>query len=213
MESIIKKSNGLILLGGGGHCSSCIDVIESESKYEIVGIVESHLKGINYILGYPIIGFDDDIPSIAKSIPFGLVSVGQIKSAVIRKKLFNILKSNFFMLPTVISPRSYCSPHSKIGEGTIVMHQALINAGAVIGENCIINSQALIEHGVLIENHCHISTGARVNGDVQVGEGSFIGSGAILREGVRIGRGAIIGAGSIVLSDVAPGAILKDSCV
>ena len=30
----------LILIGGGGHCKSCIDVIEQENKYEIAGIVD-----------------------------------------------------------------------------------------------------------------------------------------------------------------------------
>ena len=30
----------LILLGGGGHCKSCIDVIEQESKYTIEGILD-----------------------------------------------------------------------------------------------------------------------------------------------------------------------------
>ena len=30
----------LILIGGGGHCKSCIDVIEQEDNYEIVGIID-----------------------------------------------------------------------------------------------------------------------------------------------------------------------------
>jgi FlaA1/EpsC-like NDP-sugar epimerase len=30
----------IILIGGGGHSKSCIDVIENENKYKIVGIVD-----------------------------------------------------------------------------------------------------------------------------------------------------------------------------
>ena len=30
----------IVLLGGGGHCRSIIDVIELENKYKIVGIVD-----------------------------------------------------------------------------------------------------------------------------------------------------------------------------
>lgn len=30
----------IILIGGGGHCKSCIDVIEQEGKYQIAGIVD-----------------------------------------------------------------------------------------------------------------------------------------------------------------------------
>ncbi len=28
-------------MGGGGHCKSCIDVIEQEGKYKIAGIVDA----------------------------------------------------------------------------------------------------------------------------------------------------------------------------
>lgn len=30
----------LILIGGGGHCHSAIDVIEEEGRYQIAGIVD-----------------------------------------------------------------------------------------------------------------------------------------------------------------------------
>ena len=30
----------IILIGGGGHCKSVIDVIEQEGKFKIVGIVD-----------------------------------------------------------------------------------------------------------------------------------------------------------------------------
>ena len=81
-------------------------------------------------------------------------------------------------LPVIISPYAYVSPYAQIGCGTIVMHNAIINADARVGDNCIINSRALIEHDVVIGNHCHISTGAVVNGAVEVGDNTFIGSGA-----------------------------------
>ena len=34
----------IILIGGGGHALSCIDVIEHEKKFKIVGIVDDKLK-------------------------------------------------------------------------------------------------------------------------------------------------------------------------
>ena len=32
----------IILVGGGGHCKSVIDVIEQENKFKISGIVDQH---------------------------------------------------------------------------------------------------------------------------------------------------------------------------
>ena len=34
----------IILIGAGGHCKSCIDVIEEEKKFEIVGIIDNFRK-------------------------------------------------------------------------------------------------------------------------------------------------------------------------
>ena len=38
-----------------------------------------------------------------------------------------------FSLPTIISPLAYVADNVVIGEGTIIMHGAIINSGAKIG--------------------------------------------------------------------------------
>ena len=198
----------LLLVGGGGHCLSCIDVIEAAKIYQIEGVVDS--KG-SYEpgLGYPVIGSDEDLPQLLKGSKSALVTVGQIKSPETRHRLFNLLKQLGAELAVVISPKANVSKHSVIGEGSVIMHGAIVNAGARIGNNCIVNSQALIEHGVEVHDHCHISTGALVNGNVTIGKGSFVGSGAIIKEGVRVGENVIIGAGQVVLRDVPNGTMVK----
>ena len=55
-----------ILIGGGGHCKSCIDVIEQEGKYRIAGIVDLPEKLHQKILGYKIIAIDDDLPRLVE---------------------------------------------------------------------------------------------------------------------------------------------------
>jgi len=58
----------IILIGGGGHCKSCIDVIEQEGRFEIAGIVERpNSSGIPSVLGYPIIGTDDYLRILNKT--------------------------------------------------------------------------------------------------------------------------------------------------
>jgi hypothetical protein len=42
----------IILIGGGGHCSACVDVIEQEGRFTIAGIVDVPEKKQHYILGY-----------------------------------------------------------------------------------------------------------------------------------------------------------------
>jgi len=198
----------LLLVGGGGHCHSCIDVIEAADIYRIEGVVQPRLSS-ELVMGYRVIGSDDDLPQLLKKSKSALITVGQIKTPETRIRLFDLLKKLDAESPIVVSPKAYCSKHSVIGEGSIIMHGAVVNAGARIGNNCIVNSQALVEHGVEIDDHCHISTGARINGDVNIGRGSFIGSGVIIREGVRVGENVIIGAGQLVMRDVPSGTMLK----
>jgi sugar O-acyltransferase (sialic acid O-acetyltransferase NeuD family) len=173
----------VILIGCGGHCKSCIDVIEQEGLFDIAGVVERtiYTEGVS-ILGYPILGSDDDLAELRKQFEYVIITVGQIKTPKHRMRLYEFLKKLKFSLPVIVSPTAYVSRHASIGEGTIVMHHALVNSGAHIGKNCIINTKALVEHDAVVEDHCHVSTGAIINGGATVGCGSFVGSNSVMPE-------------------------------
>ena len=187
----------ILLIGGGGHCRSCIDVIEEEKKYNIAGIVDNNIPLGTDVLGYKIIGNDSDLEVLRSSYSYAFITVGQIKNASVRKKLFEFAVKLGFDVPRIVSPRAFVSRHATIDKGTIVMHDALINASASIGKNCIINTKSLIEHDATIKDHCHISTGAIINGSVLVGEESFIGSGTITHHNTSITNNCVISAGTI----------------
>ena len=218
----------IILLGAGGHCRSCIDVIEQEGRFRIAGIVDKaeeaasgKRKGASVereaergkweeckltIFGYPIVGTDADLSQLREQYKYALVTVGQITSPAVRQKLFDYLLDLSFELPVIISPLAYVSRHARICQGTIVMHQALVNAGAAIGDNCIINTKALVEHDAIVEDHSHIATGAIVNGGAHIGSGCFIGSGSNIKEGVVLDINCLVGMGLCVRKDQSQGA-------
>lgn len=191
----MKKN--LILIGGGGHCASCIDVIESGSEYQILGILDTQANLGNKILNHTIIGTDDDIKKYIQKGCYFLLTVGQIESASLRIKLSNKVTRNNGKLATVISKRAYVADSALIGAGTIVMHDALVNVNAKVGENCIINTKALIEHDSEIGSHCHVSTGAILNGGVKLGNECFVGSGAVVVHGATGANALFIKANSM----------------
>lgn len=186
----------LILLGGGGHCKSVIDVAES-AGYTILGILDKPELVGTMVLDYEIIGTDDDIPLYVDKAEF-LITVGQIKSPAIRKKLTTLVEQAGGKFATVIANDAYVSKYARIGKGTVVMHKAVVNADAHIGEHCIINTLVNIEHEVQIGGFCHVSTGVMVNGNCVIGYEVFIGSGSVLYNGISLIDNAIIPAGSIV---------------
>ncbi len=188
----------IILIGGGGHCKSVIDVIEQEAKFEIAGIVDkSDLLG-SKILGYKVIGKDLDLKSLVKKYKYALITIGHIKSSLLRIKLFDLAVKAGFKLPFIVSPNAYVSKHSKIGNGTVVMHHAIINSNTSIGDNCIINSKALIEHDCRISNHCHVSTNVTINGGIKIGPKCFIGSNVTTKDNITIKENSFIKAGTLV---------------
>ena len=192
----------ILLIGGGGHCRSCIDVIEAEGKYKIAGIVNQPGGNTDPVLGYEVLGDDGDLPELFKKYTIALITVGQIKSADLRVKLFQQLRSLGFELATIISPRAYVSKNACLGVGTIVMHDALVNTEARIGNNCILNTKSLVEHDAIVEDHCHISTGSIVNGGTVIREKTFVGSNTITKEYITVGKNSVIGGGLSVICDV-----------
>lgn len=194
----------LILIGGGGHCKSVIDVAESMGR-EILGILDMPENIGKTLLGYPIIGTDEDICNYIDKAEF-IVTVGFIKDPVVRINIHRKVLDSGGTLATLIASTAHVSRHSIVEEGTVVMHQAVVNADARIGKGCIINTFTNVEHDATIGDHCHISTGAMVNGNCRVGEGSFIGSQSVIVNGVSVAASSVVAAGSMVRKNlVQPG--------
>ena len=193
-----KKS--LILVGGGGHCKSVIDVAES-AGYNILGILDMLEDVGKPVLDYKVIGTDDDIPQYVDIAEF-VITVGFIKNPSTRIKLYNRIKEAGGKLATIVASTARVSKYANLGEGTVVMHNAFVNAGAQIGANCIINTFCDIEHDAVVGDQCHISTGVMVNGDCEIGERVFVGSQSVLANGVSIGDDIIVGAASFVRKSI-----------
>lgn len=181
----------LILVGGGGHCKSVIDVAES-AGYDILGVLDIPEKVGEKILSTKVIGTDEDIPDFIDKAEF-LITVGQIKSPSARKFIYERIKNAEGKFATVIAPDAYVSKYATIGEGSVIMHRAFLNAEVIVGENVIINTLTNLGHEVTIGDFCHLSTGVMVCGNVHVGNGVFIGSQSVVNQGVSITDNSIIG--------------------
>lgn len=191
----------LILIGGGGHCKSVIEVAES-AGYEIKGILDMPDEvGKEVLPGHKVLGTDDEIPQYVEECDF-IITVGFIKNPALRIKLYNKVKAAGGRLATIIASTAHVSKYAELGEGTVIMHHAFVNAGAKIGDNCIINTFVNIEHDAEVGNQCHISTGTMVNGECKIGENCFIGSQSVCANCIEIASDIIVGAGSVVRKSI-----------
>lgn len=197
--------NQIVLIGGGGHCVSVIDVIEQEGRFSIAGIADKKNVG-GRVLGYSIIASDEELEQLAKDYKYFLITVGHVLSNEARVRLFEQIQKVGGVCPAIISSRAYVSKHAIIGQGSVVMHNAVVNANAKVGRNTIINTGAIIEHDATVGDHCHISTAAVVNGGCSVGDHTFIGSNAVIKQYLSVADRVIVGAGAVVLEDLSANA-------
>lgn len=187
MDRMVRLKD-LILVGAGGHCKACMDVIGSEGRFKIAGTVDA--TG------------DKDLPELASKYKNFLIAIGSIKDPSKRIEKFEYLKRLGVEFPVIISPLAHVSKSACVGEGTIVMHRVVVNPDAQIGRNCIVNTSAIIEHDAKVGDHCHISTGSIINGKCHIGNRVFIGSNSVVANDVNIADDVVIGAGCVVVKSI-----------
>lgn len=191
LQLSLLMENEIILYGASGHCKVIVDIVECNS----IGIkaITDDNPSATAILGYPVI-HSSKMQLTENDVV--LLSIGNNR---VRQKLSGELKGKFI---SVAHPTAVVSPHSQIGEGTVIMAGAVVNPDTTIGKHCIINSGAVVEHDCTIEDFAHISPNAALAGGVTVGEGTQVGIGASVIQGVKIGKWAVIGAGAVIIKDI-----------
>jgi UDP-perosamine 4-acetyltransferase len=190
----------LIIIGSGGHAKVVGDV--AKWTYEIVAYIglPNETGSIN---GVQVIGGEDTLESIYQSgVTNAVIGVGD---NMVREKLYMKLKSIGYNLINIISPNAYLSDMVVMGEGNVVVHGAIINAGTILGDNNIINTGATIDHDCIIGNHNHIAPGCNLAGKVKVGDETFVGIGSKIIPEIEIGSNVVLGAGSVVINNISDG--------
>lgn len=195
--------NRILLVGGGGHCRSVLDCLLQLGTYDEIGIVDRDPDVGSSLMETPIIGTDDDLPTLfANGWTNAAVTLGSIGHPNRRKFLYQRLKEIGFILPPIIDCSSVISYETDLKEGVFVGKRAIINCRVQVGPCSIINTGAIIEHDCQIGSFVHVSPGSTLCGEVHIGERTHIGAGTVVRQQIEVGRDSIIGAGSVVVQNI-----------
>lgn len=190
-----KKPEQVIIIGASGHGKVIADIVMQAGDC-VKGFLDDADNLSDTIEGIPVLG---KISSYNKynNCRF-IVAIG---NALIRKRIVNELKDARWY--TAIHPSAQISCLGvTIGEGTVVMAQAVINSCTKIGRHCIINSSAVVEHDNVLGDYVHVSPGAVLAGTVKVGDNTHIGAGAVVKNNVNITSSCTIGAGAVVIKNI-----------
>ncbi len=197
------NSRNLVLIGGGGHCKSVLDVAQSMGKFNEIVITDPIIDAETEILGYKVVGTDEELPGLrSEGFDYAFITVGSIESTALRRKLVEKAEKLGYKFATIIAPSAIVSEHASIGDGSFVGKNAVVNADAIVGSHCIINTGSIVEHESKVGDFTHVSVGSILCGNTEIGEDSLLGAGSIVIQGVKIGSHSIVGAGSVVLKDI-----------
>ena len=181
----------ITLYGAGGHCFAATALIKSLEKYEPIVIFDDKPK-LNVILNVPVKKYKNEELTTDSLC----ISIGTNKN---RKKIALQFDVNY---PSFIHESVIQYPSVKIGKGTLILPNVVLDADVSIGEFCIVNNNATVSHNVVVEDFVHIAIQAAIAGGVTIGEGTLVGAGSIILPEVNIGKWAIIGAGAVITKDV-----------
>jgi sugar O-acyltransferase (sialic acid O-acetyltransferase NeuD family) len=198
-----SPKNRLLLIGGGGHCSSVLDVLFETNFYDEIGIVDSEEKLGNKLLSKEYIGTDDDLNELFnEGYSSAFITVGSIGNPFLRKKLFNLIKEMGFNIPNIISKTAVVSNYAFLGNGIFIGKGSIVNVNASVGNGAIINTGSIVEHDCRIDNFVHLAPGVTLSGGVNIGENTHIGTNSTIIQEISIGKNTIIGAGSVVVKNI-----------
>ena len=199
-------NNSVLLYGASGHSKVICSVFESKNT-PIHGVFDDNLF-INKVTNLHFIGPYN--PSYKPDLSL-IISIG---NNIIRRRIATLIKHQFAI---GVHSTAIIDKFVTFGDGTVIMHNTIIQRDSLIGKHCIINTNASIDHDCIINDFVHISPSATLCGNVKVGEGSHIGAGATIIPNIHIGKWCVIGAGAVITKDIpdyslvvgVPGKIIK----
>ena len=187
-------SKKLVIIGASGHGKVIAD-IALKNGYKIVGFLDDN-DSVKEICGFPVLGSTKIVCEYKENCEF-VIAIGNNE---IREKIATTYDVKW---ATLIHPAAMIGMQVQVGEGTVIMANAVINPCASVGRHCIINTGAVVEHDNELADYVHISPNATLAGTVCVGKNTHIGVGSCVKNNITICENVIVGAGAVVVKNIA----------
>lgn len=185
----------LVIIGAGGHGKVVADIAKLNG-YENVKFLDDNVSGS--VLNLSIVGKVEDAIKFKKDNDL-FVAVGNNE---VRCQLIKTLVEKGATLPVLIHPSAVIGSGVKMGCGSLVCANVVINAEAVLGNGVIVNTCSSVDHDCIIGDYSHVSVGAHLAGNVKIGSCTLIGAGATVINNVEVCKDTVIGAGAVVVKDI-----------
>jgi sugar O-acyltransferase (sialic acid O-acetyltransferase NeuD family) len=199
----------IVLIGGGGHASDILGVIEDRND---AGGLDGEPIDVVGIL-------DDDAPSPRRFAGRGVTHLGPLSALASVDATHYVLAAGWpasrhalhqrisashrLAAATLVHPTATVGRGVSLGEGTVVMAGVHLSPMVTVGRHACLSNHAVVGHDAVIGDYAGLMPGAITSGDTVIGEGCLVGANATIIEGRTLGPWAKVGAGAVATADVA----------
>ncbi len=202
----MSEASRVFVFGASGHAKVVLDILARSGTGVSAVIDDDPSRAGQLVLGHRVAGGREALARLGAAAGRGIVAIGANEA---RRAVAQWLAAQGYAFSSAVHPAAILGDGVHVGDGTVLMAGAIVNADTNVGMHCIINTRASIDHDCRVGDGVHVAPGATLCGGVVVGDGAFIGAGATVVPGRQIGSGAIIGAGAVVLHDVPDRALVS----
>jgi sugar O-acyltransferase (sialic acid O-acetyltransferase NeuD family) len=200
----------LIIIGAGGSSQQIAEAVEQvnlrQPRWNLLGFLDDDPAKLGKtILGLKVLG--PVVTARQYSARF-IIGMANARDPGRREKVLSSIGIDSERFATVIHPSAIVSRHARVGIGTAIMQNVVINQNSIVGDHVIILHNVSIGHDVTIEDFATISPDSVITGTCRIGSGAYIGAGSAINNGCIVNRTAVVGLGSVVTKDVPAGWIV-----
>ena len=180
--------------------------IRLEGVHEVLGFTNDERYILrNEIQGLSVIPFSEFTASMKDDCEL-ILALGYTSMNNLREKVFNECANAGCRIGVYISSNAIVYS-DKIGEGTIILPNAVVGPGCHIGKGNYLASSVVLSHDNIIGDFNFLSTNVVLGGYASVASHCFLGLHSIVRDGIHLTDYSLLGSGCNMLksSDVKGG--------
>ena len=195
----------LLLIGGGGHASDVLHVVEAVNvvrpTFRVLGLLDDGEIDSRRFTGRGVahLGPVDDL------VAYDAAYVLCLGWPWTRYAVAQRIGDRGRPAPPIVHPSADVGVGVELGPGSVVLGPAHLSPFVRFGHHAVVSYMASIGHDTTFGDYASVMPNAAVSGDVTAGNGVLVGAASAVREGVHLGHDVRVGAGAVVISDVSEG--------
>jgi hypothetical protein len=143
-------SSDVIIIGTGAHARKVWHYCRL-AGHNISAFLDENLSALSPAKEIPCLH-----PNQQSNIISGQLFFVAIGNRLVRRKLQMHYRNLGWIPISLIHPSAYVAFDAKVGEGTVICAQAVIETGCHVGDGCIIDIGATVDHDSVIDEYSHV---------------------------------------------------------